>query len=273
MSIATEITRLQGIKTDIRTALVTQGIVQASSHNMADFSADILAIQGSGGEGVYITVTCGSVYIGYDIILSANESELDRKQCPSSKEVNFFVSAYDITLPATFTISNNLNNITTNFEANILGWYDIFAFANEALAPETMTSANTPNGLAINVGGYAPYGDRQAWKGIGENCYGLACGPTSGTYIKIAYTRNNGKSFVAKSCQFKNTAGKTYNIIASNDGNSFKTIKSGTPVINNLMKIQLDNFEAYKYWGIEVTGGSNTNTPQLLNVQFYGYEE
>lgn len=124
MSIATEITRLQGIKTDIRTALVTQGIAQASSHNMADFSADILAIQGSGGEGVYITVTCDSVYIGYDIILSANESELDRKQCSSSLEVSFFVSADDITLPATFTISNSLNSITQIETANRYGWYD-----------------------------------------------------------------------------------------------------------------------------------------------------
>ena len=124
MSIATEITRLQGIKTDIRTALVTQGIAQASSHNMADFSADILAIQG-GSEGVYITVTCDSAYQGYDIILSANESELDRKQCPSSLIVNFFVSADDVTLPATFTISNSLNSDKTSFEVNMYGWYDI----------------------------------------------------------------------------------------------------------------------------------------------------
>ena len=122
MSIATEITRLQGIKTDIRTALVTQGIATASSHNMADFSTDILAIQG-GSEGVYITVTCDSAYQGYDIILSANESELDRKQCPSSSEVNFFVSADDITLPATFTISNSLNDITNNVSATMYGWY------------------------------------------------------------------------------------------------------------------------------------------------------
>ena len=122
MSIATEIARLQGIKTDIRTALVTQGIATASSHNMADFSADILAIQG-GSEGVYITVTCDSAYQGYDIILSANESELDRKQCPSSLVVNFFVSADDITLPATFTISNSLNDITNNVSATMYGWY------------------------------------------------------------------------------------------------------------------------------------------------------
>ena len=127
MSIATEITRLQGIKTDIRTALVTQGIAQASSHNMADFSADILAIQG-GSEGIYITVTCDSAYQGYDIILSANESELDRKQCPSSSIVNFFVSADNVTLPATFTISNNHPNysgITKIETASMYGWYEI----------------------------------------------------------------------------------------------------------------------------------------------------
>ena len=134
MSIATEITRLQGIKTDIRTALVTQGIAQASSHNMADFSADILAIQG-GSEGVYITVMCDSAYQGYDIILSANELEIDRKQCPSSLEVNFFVSADDVTLPATFSISNSLNSMTTNFETIMYGWYetvlyDMLAFYN-----------------------------------------------------------------------------------------------------------------------------------------------
>ena len=126
MSIATEITRLQGIKTDIRTALVTQGIAHASSHNMADFSADILAIQG-GSEGVYITVTCDSAYQGYDIILSANESELDRKQCPSSLIVNFFVSADNVTLPTTFTISNNHPDYSgmVNFvSASMYGWYE-----------------------------------------------------------------------------------------------------------------------------------------------------
>ena len=127
MSIATEITRLQGIKTNIRTALVTQGIEQASSHNMADFSADILAIQG-GSEGVYITVKCDSAYQGYDIILSANESELDRKQCPSSSIVNFFVSADNVTLPTTFTISNNhpdYSYINQVVSASMYGWYEI----------------------------------------------------------------------------------------------------------------------------------------------------
>lgn len=157
MSIATEITRLQGIKTDIRTALVTQGIAQASSHNMADFSADILAIQG-GSEGVYITVTCARVYQGYDIILSANGSELDRKQCSSSLEVNFFVSADDITLPATFTISNSLNDITKNVTTNIYGWYDgielVFSLLEECKSKPLAGGSVYNNRVTINEGGY-----------------------------------------------------------------------------------------------------------------------
>ena len=147
MSIATEITRLQGIKTDIRTALVTQGIAQASSHNMADFSADILAIQG-GSEGIYVEMTCDSAYIGYDIILSANESELDRKQCPSSKKVNFFVSADDITLPAIFIISNSLDSNKTSFEANMYGWYDIKTW-NGILYDAGNEYSNVTGGWAI----------------------------------------------------------------------------------------------------------------------------
>lgn len=47
MSIANQITRLQGVKTDIRNALVEQG-VEASAHNMEDFADDILSIQGGG---------------------------------------------------------------------------------------------------------------------------------------------------------------------------------------------------------------------------------
>ena len=41
MSIASEITRLQNIKAAIRQALVNKGIAAASSHDMADFAADI----------------------------------------------------------------------------------------------------------------------------------------------------------------------------------------------------------------------------------------
>ena len=173
MSIATEITRLQGIKTDIRTALVTQGIAQASSHNMADFSADILAIQG-GSEGVYITVTCDSAYQGYDIILSANESELDIKQCPSSLEVNFFVSADAVTLPATFIISSSLNDFTTSFEVNMYGWYetvlyDMLAFYNLGKEYTTIT------------GGWTSWSTSSST--ATKNSDNLYFGSTSGSYI------------------------------------------------------------------------------------------
>ena len=60
MSIASEITRLQNIKTNIRSALVTQGVPAASGHDMADFSADILSI--STGGGATITVTYSSEF-------------------------------------------------------------------------------------------------------------------------------------------------------------------------------------------------------------------
>ena len=157
MSIATEITRLQGIKTDIRNALVTQGISQANSHNMADFSADILAIQIS-NEGVYITVTCNEKYQGYDIILSANESEISRKQCPSSLEVNFFVSSDDIALPTIFTISNSLNDVTKNVETNIYGWYDgielLYSLLEECKSKPLAGGSVYNNRVTINEGGY-----------------------------------------------------------------------------------------------------------------------
>ena len=170
MSIATEITRLQGIKTDIRTALVTQGIASASLHNMADFSADILAIQG-GSEGVYITVTCDSAYQGYDIILSANESELDRKQCPSSSEVNFFVSADDITLPATFTISNSLNSITQIEKATIYGWYEINLRLEPIALVPNMTSNTQPYGECIGTTGTSGKDKWVAFSSSNSTCY------------------------------------------------------------------------------------------------------
>lgn len=162
MSIATEITRLQGIKTDIRTALVTQGIAQASSHNMADFSADILAIQG-GSEGVYVEVTCDSAY--YDaanpVTIYLKDSDgnvLDSEQCPSSLVVNFFVSADDITLPALLTISNSLNSVTISFKANMYGWYDNIelkiSLLEECKSKPLAGGSAYSNRVTINEGGY-----------------------------------------------------------------------------------------------------------------------
>ena len=176
MSIATEITRLQGIKTDIRTALVTQGITQASSHNMADFSADILSIQG-GSEGVYITVTCDSAYQGYDIILSANESELDRKQCPSSLEVNFFVSADNVTLPTTFTISNNhpdFSGMVNVVSASMYGWYETVLF-------DMLAFYNLGKEYTIITGGWTSWSTSNST--ATKNSDNLYFGSTSGSYI------------------------------------------------------------------------------------------
>ena len=57
MSIASEISRLQGIKADIRVSLVNKGITSASTHDMADFSTDIDNISGGGGTPQIKTVT------------------------------------------------------------------------------------------------------------------------------------------------------------------------------------------------------------------------
>lgn len=63
MSIATEITRLQGIKADIKDALAEKG-VDAQTHNMADFPNDILSIQGSDIKPYEVRFQCDSGFIG-----------------------------------------------------------------------------------------------------------------------------------------------------------------------------------------------------------------
>lgn len=59
MSVASEIARLQVIKSDIRTALVAKGITSASTHDMADFAEDIGDIQAGGGEPALIPLMTG----------------------------------------------------------------------------------------------------------------------------------------------------------------------------------------------------------------------
>ena len=231
MSIATEITRLQGIKTDIRNALVTQGISQANSHNMADFSADILAIQIS-NEGVYITVTCNEKYQGYDIILSANESEISRKQCPSSLEVNFFVSSDDIALPTTFTISNSLNDMTKNVTTNIYGWYDgielVYSLLEECKSKPLAGGSVYNNRVTINEGGY--YKDtntNEVWVyyklttkiSMGTSEWALITGlPKPTTTITLINNKEDGNTFRI------NTNGSVF----LNDRSSLPTLPSGT---------------------------------------------
>ena len=284
MSIATEITRLQGIKTDIRTALVTQGIAQASSHNMADFSADILAIQG-GSEGVYITVTCDSVYQGYDIILSANESELDRKQCPSSLIVNFFVSADNVTLPATFTISNSLNNTTKSFEANMYGWYNVdMNKVIVALIPK-MTSNTTWSTLEEGqVGGVASayniYNDYYAaYKAFNNDLYGWV--PGSAEYGKIYVQYKFVKQVTVLSIKMNSVLSSTnltnlnFTLLGSNTGeeDDFTPIKEiilaklGTEYEFNIPKA---NYQYFRLVANSVSGGEIRNC-HGYKIQLYGY--
>lgn len=275
MSIATEITRLQGIKTDIRTALVTQGIATASSHNMADFSADILAIQG-GSEGVYITVTCDSAYQGYDIILSANESELDRKQCPSSSEVNFFVSADDITLPATFTISNSLNDIRNNVSATMYGWYETnLNLEPKALVPD-MTSNTQPYGECIGTTGTS---GKDKWMAFSSNG---ACYEIQGSAKNLILGYKSVKPIKVTKLQIKNNvlqeSGRyallTFDFKGSNDGNNWDTLASNLSIpknntSENIYDINNDNY--YLYHAIFGKTGGDYGYVQVGKVQFYGY--
>ena len=284
MSIATEITRLQGIKTNIRTALVTQGIAQASSHNMADFSADILAIQG-GSEGVYITVTCDSIYQGYDIILSASGSEIERKQCPSSLIVNFFVSADNVTLQATFTISNSLNDITTSFEANMYGWYNVdMNRAIVALIPK-MTSNTTWSTLEEGqVGGVASayniYNDSYAaYKAFNNDSYGWV--PGSAEYGKIYVQYKFVKQVTVLSIKMKGVMSSTnltnlnFTLLGSNTGeeNDFTPIKEiilaklGTEYEFNIPKA---NYQYFRLVSNSVSNGEIRNC-HGYKIQLYGY--
>ena len=275
MSITTEITRLQGIKTDIRTALVTQGIAQAISHNMADFSADILAIQG-GSEGVYITVTCDSAYQGYDIILSANGTEIDRKQCPSSSIVNFFVSADNVTLPATFTISNSLNSITQIEKATIYGWYETNLRLEPIALVPYMTSNTQPYGECIGTTG-TPGKDKWTAFSSDSTCYeiygqanNLILGYKSVNPIKV--TKLQIKNNVLQ--ESGRYALLTFDFKGSNDGNNWDTLASNLSIpknntSENIYDINNDNY--YLYHAIFGKTGGSSNYVQVGKVQFYGY--
>lgn len=57
MSIASQITALTTDRNDIRTALVEQGVLEASSHGFDDFAEDIASIVSGGGSAITITET------------------------------------------------------------------------------------------------------------------------------------------------------------------------------------------------------------------------
>lgn len=277
MSIATEITRLQGIKTDIRTALVTQGIAQASSHNMADFSADILAIQG-GSEGVYITVTCARVYQGYDIILSANESELDRKQCSSSLEVNFFVSADDITLPATFTISNSLNSKTTSVSANMYGWYNdnldniiielIPNLSTETALRNKATASSTADNLAPAWKAFDRTSDN--WWALGASDQWIQYQFTNPMVVKKLYLT----AYYASTYRVKN-----FMLQGSNDNSKWDDLFTSTQIYNDsiegeqIFNTDKNNTIGYLYYRLYIYDNYITGNISVQEMQLYGYEE
>ena len=271
MSIATEITRLQGIKSDIRTALVTQGIATASSHNMADFSADILAIQG-GSEGVYITVKCNSAYQGYDIILSANESELDRKQCPSSLVVNFFVSADDVTLPAIFTISNSLNDITIIVTAYMYGWYDLHTIL--PLVPTLTGKTDKEFSSSIQNIYSEPW---QAFKDLETQGGGWSSNQFANAYIgykfdnPVSVTRVDFKNIIYEG----NYGVNTYRIEYSDDNSKWNLATEVLQAQFNLNRqtINLDNKGSHKYWRMFIFNSTSGNALfiSISRLQFYGY--
>lgn len=290
MSIATEIARLQGIKTDIRTALVTQGIAQASSHNMADFSADILAIQG-GSEGIYVEVTCDSVYYNatnpVTIYLKDSDGNiLDFEDCPSSLVVNLFVSADDIALPATFTISNSLNSVTTSFEANMYGWYDeCMNRVIVALIPK-MTSNTTWSTLEEGqIGGvasaYSIYSKGyDAYKAFNDDSYGWL--PYTDEYGKIYVQYKFVKQVTVLKMKMKGVKSSTnltnlyFTLLGSNTGkeDDFTPIKENIILANLGTEYEFDipkaNYQYFRLVANGVSGGVIRNC-QGYKIQLYGY--
>jgi len=109
MSIASEITRLQGCKSDIRTALVNKGVTSASTHNMADFATDISNITAGGAT---ITVTYDSSFYNKTITCS-NGSKTYTKTTTSSGSTEFSVSD-----EGTWTITCNGVSRTVNVVLN-----------------------------------------------------------------------------------------------------------------------------------------------------------
>lgn len=109
MSIASEITRLQGCKSDIRSALVNKGITSASTHNMADFATDISNITAGGAT---ITVTYDSSSYNKTITCS-NGSKTYTKTTTSSGSTEFSVSD-----EGTWTITCNGVSRTVNVVLN-----------------------------------------------------------------------------------------------------------------------------------------------------------
>ena len=92
MSIASEIARLQGIKSDIQDALVDKGIPSASTHDMEDFATDIEDIPtGEKLPDASVRVRLS----GSDIVFDENGDPVITEQQDYELSVNMFIFMYD----------------------------------------------------------------------------------------------------------------------------------------------------------------------------------
>lgn len=282
MSIATEITRLQGIKTDIRSALVTQGISVASTHNMADFSTDILAIQG-GSEGVYITVTCARVYYNatspVTIYLKDSDGNiLDFDHCPSSLEVSFFVSADDITLPATFTISNSLNSKTTSVSANMYGWYNDNL---DNIIIELIPNLSTETALR-NKATASSTGDKSApaWKAFDRTSDMWWALGASNQWIQYQFTNPMVvKKLYLTALYSSEYRVKDFMLQGSNDNSKWDDLFKSRQTYNNsiggeqIFNTDKNNTIGYLYYRLYIYDSYINGNISVQEMQLYGYEE
>lgn len=150
MSIASEITRLQNIKTNIRSALVTQGVPAASGHNMADFSADILSI--STGGGATITVTYSSEFYNKTMTCTKGATTYTETTTSSGSTV------FNVDSSGTWTITCNGVSRTVDVvleystQMAITKTVTVYSAASDTVSFTDITGAKTVTTNANGVG-------------------------------------------------------------------------------------------------------------------------